>query len=179
MWWHIPPRFIDAIRAKWKGISQTANSIFFYHHFIGDGERKQTWVRSLTVLNSPPLVPHICVSEWGQHWLRQWLVVFSAPKHNLKRCWLLSIGPVGTNFSEFYQNTKPFNHENEYENIVCEMAAILSRGWWVNSVPVISRSTIHKTFIKRHSIPCQFGPGSGGSNYDPSPTDSVPALCDA
>ena len=31
----------------------------------------------------------------------------------------------------FNQNTKPFIHENASENVVCEMAAILSRGRWV------------------------------------------------
>ena len=32
----------------------------------------------------------------------------------------------------FNQNIKLFIHENASENIVCEMAAILSRGRWVN-----------------------------------------------
>ena len=30
-----------------------------------------------------------------------------------------------------FENTKLFIHENAFENIVCEMAAILSRGRWV------------------------------------------------
>ena len=61
-----------------------------------------------------PLGPHICVSEWGQHW-------FS--------CELLSIEPSGANFSEILiKNTKLFIHKNASEHIVCEMAAILSRG---------------------------------------------------
>ena len=33
----------------------------------------------------------------------------------------------------FNQNTKLFIHENASENVVCEMAAILSRGGWVSS----------------------------------------------
>ena len=33
----------------------------------------------------------------------------------------------------FNQNTKFFIHENASENIVCEMATILSRGAWVNA----------------------------------------------
>ena len=32
------------------------------------------------------------------------------------------------------QNTKLFIHENALENVVCEMAAILSRGRWVNTI---------------------------------------------
>ena len=44
----------------------------------------------------------------------------------------LSIGPLGTNFSEILkQNTKFRNHQNASEYIVCEMAAILSWGRWI------------------------------------------------
>ena len=31
------------------------------------------------------------------------------------------------------QGTKLFFHENTYENVICEMMAILSRGRWVNT----------------------------------------------
>ena len=41
---------------------------------------------------------------------------------------LLSIGPFGTNFNP---NTKLSIHENGFENIVCEMAAILPSGRWI------------------------------------------------
>ena len=40
--------------------------------------------------------------------------------------WILLIGLLGTNFSEI------FIHENAFENVVCEMAAILSRPQCVN-----------------------------------------------
>ena len=40
---------------------------------------------------------------------------------------LLSIGPSGTKFSDFFQNIKVFIHKNAFENIVCKMTAILSR----------------------------------------------------
>ena len=40
---------------------------------------------------------------------------------------LLSIGHLGTNFSEILSKIKKL-HQNAFENIVCEMAAILSRG---------------------------------------------------
>ena len=47
---------------------------------------------------------------------------------------LLSIGPLGTNFSEILIKIKKlFIHENAFENIVCKMAVILSRGRWVNN----------------------------------------------
>ena len=40
-------------------------------------------------LHHLPLVPHICVSESGQHWFREWLVTYSAPSHYLKQCWFV------------------------------------------------------------------------------------------
>ena len=42
---------------------------------------------------------------------------------------LLSIGPLGTNFSKIL-----IKYENASENIVCEMGAILSRGRGVNLI---------------------------------------------
>ena len=35
---------------------------------------------------------------------------------------------------KFESNTKIFIHENAFENASCEMAAILSRGRWVNAI---------------------------------------------
>ena len=46
---------------------------------------------------------------------------------------LLSIRPLGTKLCEIrIKNTKRSTHEYTYENIVCEMAAIMSRGRWVD-----------------------------------------------
>ena len=46
---------------------------------------------------------------------------------------LLSTGPLGTNFQwNPKQNTKLFNHENAFEVIVWEIAAILFMGSWGN-----------------------------------------------
>ena len=51
---------------------------------------------------------------------------------------ILSSGPLGTNFSVFFnQNTKLFICENASENIICEMAAILSTGRWVNKLHLV------------------------------------------
>ena len=33
-----------------------------------------------------PLVPHLCVSESGEYWFRQWLVAYSVPSHYLRQC---------------------------------------------------------------------------------------------
>ena len=80
-------------------------------------------------------MPHICVSESGQHWFRQWLVAYWAPSHYLNQCWVI----VNENLRNkvqwnFNQNKKLFIHENAFENVVCEMADILSRGRWVNGI---------------------------------------------
>ena len=82
-----------------------------------------------SILTHLPLVPHIYVSESGQHWFRFWPVTYSVPSHYLNQYsdnvnWSLR-NKLQWNFN---QNTKLFIDENASENIVCEMAAILSRG---------------------------------------------------
>ena len=80
------------------------------------------------------LVPHIWVSESGQHWLRWRLVAYSAPSHYLNQCWVAVDWPSlasGTNFSEILiEKHFFFIHVNVSENIVSEMAGILSRRRW-------------------------------------------------
>ena len=67
--------------------------------------------------------------QWTyQHWFRQWLVAWPAPSHYLNQCldivnWTLRI-KLQWNFN---RNSNIFIHENAFESIVCEMAAILSR----------------------------------------------------
>ena len=82
---------------------------------------------------SPP-VPHICVSELGQHWFRQWLVVYSAPSHYLNQCWITVDWNLRNKLQwNFNQNTKLIIHENASGNIVCKMEPILFRGRRVNT----------------------------------------------
>ena len=46
---------------------------------------------------------------------------------------LLWIGPLATNFSEKRIETQNlFIHENAFENVVCEVVAILYKKKWVN-----------------------------------------------
>ena len=88
----------------------------------------------LPLFNSFPPGVHICAwvdrvsigSDNG-------FVAYSAPSHYLKQCWDF----VNWNLRKklrrnFNQNKKHFIHENASENIVSEMAAILSRGKWVD-----------------------------------------------
>ena len=80
-----------------------------------------------------PLVPQICVSEWGQHWFRKWLVTYSVPNHYLNQCWIIINSTLRNTLQwNFNQNTHFLIHKNSSENVVCEMAAILSRARRVN-----------------------------------------------
>ena len=75
----------------------------------------------------------ICVSEWGQHWFRWWLVAYLAPSHYLNQCWVIVNWNLRNKLQRnLDQNTKLFINENAFEIIICEMAAILSMGRWVN-----------------------------------------------
>ena len=59
----------------------------------------------------------------------------------------LSIGPIGTNFNEWIY--KIFIHENPLENAVCEMAATLFRGRWVDIMFTDTR--FHTTQFRNES----------------------------
>ena len=84
-----------------------------------------------------PQVPHICVSELSQHWLRYWLVAYMVPRHYLNWCCIFVNWTPRNKFqSHFNQNTTLFINENAFENIVGEMAAILSTGRWVKNEPM-------------------------------------------
>ena len=73
--------------------------------------------------------PHRCVSESDQHCFRQWLAACSAPSHYLNQCWLLVNWTLRDKLQgNSDQNTKLFIHRNAFENIVCELVAILSWG---------------------------------------------------
>ena len=76
-----------------------------------------------------PLVPHICVSDLGQHWFRWWLVAYSPPSHYLNHAGLLLLGPLGTNFSEIFIKIQNFSFMKINLKIFSvRIAAILSRG---------------------------------------------------
>ena len=93
-----------------------------------------TWCHQATnpYLTYLPLVPHICVIESGQHWFGYWLV---AGRHHLNQCWVIVNWALRNKFQwNFNQDIKIFIHENVSENIICEMAAILSSGRSVKPV---------------------------------------------
>ena len=75
------------------------------------------------------LAPHICVNESGQHWFRQWLVAYLAPSHYLNQCWNIANWTLRNKIHwNLNRNSYIFIQENASENIVCEMASVLSRG---------------------------------------------------
>ena len=67
----------------------------------------------------------MCVSELGQHWSRWWLIC--------AKCYDI-VNWTRRNKLQWNsnKNTKIFIDENAFENVVWEVAAILSRGGWVN-----------------------------------------------
>ena len=125
---------------SWRHKSQGISSHGIYYVEFNQFGPRMLRVKSIWFCPFPkacvihlPLVPHICICELGQHWFRWWLVACSAPSHYLNQCWLIVNWTLRHNFQwNVNQNTKLIIHENAFENIVCEMTAILSRGRWVN-----------------------------------------------
>ena len=92
-------------------------------------EKKMAVLSNLTHF---PLVPHICVTESGQHWFKLWLIAYSGPNHYLNQCWIIVNLTLSNKLQRnFYQNRKLPIHENAFENAFCQMAAISSRRRWV------------------------------------------------
>ena len=56
------------------------------------------------------------------------ICAYLAPSYYLNQCWVLSIGPLGTNVSEILIEIHFFHSQNAFGNIVCEMVAIYSKG---------------------------------------------------
>ena len=67
-------------------------------------------------------------------------------------------------FFFFNQNTKLFLHENAYENIVCEMVAILSRGGELNYGAIRLSSYVYNMHVGYQYTPYgyQYGPHKSG-----------------
>ena len=60
-------------------------------------------------LSHHPLVPHICVSESGQHWFRYWLVTYSAPSHYLDQCWVVDNWTLRNKFQWDFNQIQNFS----------------------------------------------------------------------
>ena len=81
-----------------------------------------------------PLMPHICICEPIHHWFRWWIVAWSAPSHYLNHCWNIVNCALRNKLQwTFNQYSCFFIQRNAFENVLCKMAAILSRERWENS----------------------------------------------
>ena len=80
----------------------------------------------LSLLDQCP-VTHICTSKLDHHWFRKWLVFSSTPGHYLKQCSNSVNWTLGKKIHwKSYQNWTTVIQENEFENVACKTAAILS-----------------------------------------------------
>ena len=66
------------------------------------------WLSPL-ILNSSPLVSHICVGESDQHWFRQWFVAYSAPSYYLNQCWVIVNWPLRNKLQWNFRQIQSFS----------------------------------------------------------------------
>ena len=75
-----------------------------------------------------------CVGKLCHPWFRYWLVAYSAPNHHLNQCWcMFKTGPLKSFHLNFNQMSTVFIQENEFEDVVCKVAAILYQPQCVNT----------------------------------------------
>ena len=103
----------------------------------------------------------------NHHCFRKWLVAWTAPSHFLNQCWNIVNWTLWNKFQWiFNRNSNIFIYENEFESVVCEMAAILSRpqcvkmfsrGHWVAVFnffsSTIANYLVHQILHERASLP--------------------------
>ena len=76
-------------------------------------------------------MPHTCVSELGQHKVRQWLVSCSAPSHYLKQCWLIVNWTNGNKLQWILQFCHFRSRKYFWNCHLSEWRPFLSRRKWV------------------------------------------------
>ena len=112
---------------------QGASIIYLSH--MTNGIFCENWVNIIAadaLLTHLPLVPHRCIRELTHLWW--WLVAWSTPSHYLNQCWHIVNWTLRNKLQwNSNQNTKLFIHENAFQNVIWEMAAILFRRRWVNA----------------------------------------------
>ena len=81
-------------------------------------------------------VTHICVGNIGHHWFRLWLVAWFAPSYYLNQCWNIVNWTLRNKLQwNFNRNLNILIQGNASQNVVCKMAAILSRPQCVKMAP--------------------------------------------
>ena len=76
-------------------------------------------------------MPPICVDNLDHHWFCSWNVTCSAPSLYLNQCCFRQSYPWEHNSMNFGGNWNIFIQENAFENVLCQMAVILSRPQFV------------------------------------------------
>ena len=102
---------------------------------------------------------HIRANKLGHHLFKQWLITCSTPSHYRNQCWFTLNWTLGNKFQwNLNQNTTVFTEENQFENVVCTMTAILSLPQCVHWFPGvitlhIFHISVHKT-LHKNAICC-------------------------
>ena len=101
-----------------------------------------SWVKSLNYAMMGSLISPCAtyMHQWiGLALVQIMVVAYSAPSHHLNQCWVIVNWTLRNKLQwNFNQNIKLSIHENASEYIICEKAAILSRGRWVNEANDLS-----------------------------------------
>ena len=101
-------------RGGWSLCSQSASWLFFF----GGNSCMSALLRPSAYMRQ----------ETSHHWFRQWLVAWPTPSHYLNQWWnILYWTPRNKLQWNFNRNSYIFIPENQFENVVCIMAVILSR----------------------------------------------------
>ena len=108
------------------GFCEILSAIFIWH--------QATRRKLKIIINSlRPSDAYMHRHNLGHHWFRQWLVTWSALSHYLNHCWNITNSNLRNKLQwNLKRNSCIFLNENAFENVVCEMAAILSWPQCVN-----------------------------------------------
>ena len=111
-----------------------------YHTYITGTDHciyvRSRWLTVQLITRRPSSTSEFKLISPSAAHMRQWIrsalgqtVACSTPSHYLNQCWVIINWTLRKKLQwNFNQNANPFIHENAYENIVCEKAAILSKG---------------------------------------------------
>ena len=103
----------------------------------------QTYLNVLNFWNTCQVHSVECVSRIDSSppsaaYMRHWTGSSSAPSHYLNQYWdNVNLIPMNKSHWNINQNTKLSIHENAFQNVACEMAAILFGERWVKSIPSV------------------------------------------
>ena len=105
------------LRLEWIASTRAISMLRKYNKNIS-----RNWINSLRPSDA-------YIRQWSNHhWLRQWLVAWSAPSHYQNQCWNIVNKTLRNKLQwNFNRNSNIFIQENVFESVVCGKAAILSR----------------------------------------------------